>query len=1308
MEKASAPKEKTSAEREKGGSVEQKAAAAGVPNTEPDKTAQSTRLGFAVLLVTIYGFLVTIFTFIAWAILYLLPMLLLIGGLVGSAIWREQWLNARSHFSDPYSEPVQKFIKNINIWEDSSNMAVFSVAVLINIWNYFLLILWYVAQLLYMLFTMLIKYVLQPLFQEFVTPFFVMGAQLVSSVADEILHAATLSASTETYTQTGTGGGVIANYTMIGNFTTTEIATRGFQTIMSFEPFFVALNASQFGEIVNWLSDPVLKNAPEIFKFLADTAALTSVGGAWTRVIAEDALSKQANAILTSSNCFSARAVRAGLCATQTWLAESLNKVAHVDGMSIASPSCSIPEIACNIPTGLYSEQGETPWDTDVFLESFFGTGACSALECEYFVEDAYTTFAALPNATCAFWVDDPASVYNCMVLVQNYVEVNSTSRAQASPATLAAEMCIVARAQNLASCKTTGLPWQWDPGAQATTICNSPALNTSFAECSCRYRAPLCTGQCCETYALHVHEQVQLQLGALTCAELATDFPTVGTFCPLIGPTTINRTATTARFPDNTYQSVFCAYAQQVIDPLCRTAPSFTHLRDLDTLSAVPAFAVSTCNATITQLGVCLPVNATVDDLAFDIISYPIAQGADAVYNANDATTYSLGTYLITDFSVGDDAGTIVKKGLQKHFCEQVSQIYKNANLLYESQPGMPLAVAADYCDEAVLTAAGDISISYEAFYKYQSGSGEPIPVEIAGLPDTASAFSQDVNPNLQIGGVCTGQVGPNVGELTSQDKCLESIRTLVYNLAGQSTVDATAVLDVFVMQENYTSEFYTASGLLPIPPDDPNYAQKEVELVRTENVLAAGLSYSVKPWEDLIAATDPFRTTFDTAPPDSSPYSNMPGFVVYTDHSGLGGGPPTGSSSSATYTSEAAASASTQVLSGPGRVLLSEPSSSPRPINWWPRVREFMGMSATPPVPDKWDRAAEALFKKRLVRFGERLHKEVYLKGISEAGPRYMQETATGGGGGGTGRRLMSTGSASLDTKLAAINRDMSNIPHRPLHLTDSQYGTFLLGDTLRLGAEAFTLTTTVLLPKFLENLVDLYLFTRDYNITAAIQRNSFGHRAGRHARGETAPTTSNTGTVQGEVTSQLATVDKPFEGCGEFSDSYECCDGLVGCINFNSIPLLQEKTNVYNVERWNCDDVDYFWGWQRWFWQCLVSVVASFASSHFTSSNSYDTFPGTLVTPYNELPSNLVNCMFVNVYFGFLGAIIITGIYFIFSIGIIGLFAIVFSNARQQQEDQEASTKISAALAVELDRRTAPDAAHRELVEATSFHA
>lgn len=1256
--------------REKGGTTEQKAAAAGAPNTKPDKTAQSARLGFATALVFVWTIIVTVFTALGWLILYTLAIAIIVLGTLGSTVWRQQWLDARSQFGEPDSPQVSKFINNINKWEDATNMAVFTLAFLINVWNYFLLIIWYIIQLLYNIFLIVVKWVLQPDFQPYVTPIFIAGGQLVSTLSKELSQSSSASTS---YTPSGTGGGMIANYTMIGNFTTTEMATRGFQTIMSFEPFFTAMNASEFGEMVNWLSDPVLKNAPAIFKFIADTAALTSVGGAWTRVIAEDALSKQANAILTSSNCFGARAMRAGICATQTWLAESLNKVAHVDGMSIASPSCRIPEIECAIPSGAYSQQGDTGWDTDTFFESLFGTGVCSPVECEYFVEDAYASFASQANATCAYWVDDPASVYNCMVRVQNYVDVNSTSRAQASPATLAAEMCIVARAQNLASCRLYGVPFDWDFAAQATNICNSPALNTSYAECSCRYRAPLCTAGCCETYALHVHEQVQLQVGALTCAELASDFPTVGAFCPLIGPTTINRTATTARFPDNTYQSLFCAYAQQVIDPLCATAPSFTHLRDLDTATALPAFTLASCNATIGQLGVCLPVNATVDSLAFDIISYPLSEDTDAVYNDNDATTYQYGTYLVTDFAVGDDAGTIVKKGLEKHFCQQLSQIYKPANMVYESQPWLPLGATSAYCDTAVLTAAADISISFEAFYKYQSGAGVPIPVDVAGLPDTASAFNQDVNPNLQIGGVCTGQVGPNVNELSSQDQCIESVRTLVYNLVGQSTVDATAVLDVFVAQNNYTSEFYTASGLIPIDPLDPNYAQKEIELQRTVNVLATDIGYGVIPWEDLVSATDPFRTTFDVAPPDSSPYSNTPAYPVYTDRSGLGGAPPTGESSSSS------SSSSSTMQAGPGRVLLSMPAAEEPRVDWWGRVKEFMGLRVS--ARDKWDRAHEALFKKRLITLGRRLHSEVYLK-------RQPMEAKPGGM-----RHLLTTAMEDVDSKLSAINSDMSNTPHRPKGMTDDEYNRFLLRDTVRLGAVTFELGTVVLLPRFLGVLAEMYRLVFDFNVTAAIQRNAFGHRGQR---------VTSSGVV---VSSSLkTTVGKPFENCGEFSDSFECCDGLVGCIDFNPIPWLQEKTTAENVERWNCNDVDYFIGWQRWFWQCLVSVFASFWIRYFSPSTTYSEFPGTLVTPYADLPSNLVNCLFVNVYYGFLGAAILAGIYFIFSIGIIGIIAIMYSNARQQQEDQEYAEDMTFKLAEEVDKRTAPDAARRELVGAT----
>lgn len=1260
--------------QQRGGPTEQQVAAAGAPNTAPDHTAQATRLGFAVGLATIWSAIVVFFTAVGWLILYTLPIIFLVGGLIGSAIWRQQWLDARSQFAYTDSPQVRRFIDNINIYEDIANFFFFTLAALINVWNYFILVLWHVIQLFYNIFLFVIKYIVQPYFQYYVVPVYVTGAQIIGSLVDEL----TLSlSSSETFETTGSGG-VIANYTRLGNFTTTELATRGFQTIMSFQPFFVAMNASQYGNMVNFLADPVLKNAPEIFKFLADIAALTSIGGAWTRVIAEDAISQQANALLVSSNCFGARAVRAGLCATQTWLAESVNKVAHVDGMRIASPTCNIPEIACAIPSGTYSNQGRTPWDTDQFFESLFGSGVCGPLECEYFVEDAYASFASQPGATCANWVDDPDAIYNCMVLVQNYVDVNTTSRAQASPATLAAEMCIVARAQNMQSCAATGRPFQWSFETQATNICNNPSYNTTYAECSCRYRAPLCTAGCCESYALHVHKQTMSQLGFLTCAEWIAYFPTLGSFCPLIGPNTINRTATTARFPDNTYQSLFCAYAQDVIDPICAYAPPFAHLIDLNTASALARYTVSACNATIGQLGACLPVNATVDDLAFDIISYPITENTDAVYNTNDVTTYTLGTYLVTDFSVGDDAQTIVQKGLQKHFCEQFSQIFKNKNMVYRSRPWSPLGQASAFCDSAVLTAAADISIGNSAFYKYQNGYGVPIPVDVAGLPDTVSVFSEDVNPNLQIGGVCTGQVGPNVDELTSQDKCLETIRLLIYNVAGQATIDTTALLNVFVAQNNYTSEFYTASGLVPISPDDPNYAQKEIELQRTIMALDTGLGYDIIPWDDLIAATDPFRTTFDVVPPNSSPYSNMPAYPVYTDQSGLGGAPPTGDSSSSSTTS-------VTIPGGPGRVLLSVEDESGEEstdfeVDWWGRVREFMGGPPRGTEPDKWDRASEALFRKRLIRLGQRLHDEVYLKGKEEEKAKQS-----------AGRHLMSTGNPAIDTKLSAINRDMSNIPHHPKGLTEDKYFRVMLADTLRLASNAFHISAVVVLPRFLEVLGTMYNTPYGFNATEVIETNPFRYNDARAANSSSHHQT---------------TTEEPMNNCQEFSDSYECCNGLRGCIDFDCKPYLQARTTKDNLEKWNCHEVDYFFGWQRWFWQCFVSVIASFASKHFTSTNSYDTFPGTLVTPYADLPPNLVNCFFVNMYFGFVGANIIAFIYFVMTVGVIGLFAILFSNFRQQQEDQEYSEDLTFRLAEEMNRRAAPGAAERDLVNATTY--
>jgi hypothetical protein len=1192
--------------------TDQRVAEAGAPNTETDKSAKSARLGFATIMVVAYSAIVAVVTFIAWGLFYFLPLLIVIGGLVLSDIWRHEWLDARSQFGQPDSPQVNKFINNINRYEDSTNMAVFVFAFMVSIWNYIVMLMWFVVQMVFNFMLWAFKYILTPYLQSYVVPVLTAGMQITSTVATELSLQS--SSSTSSATAYSSGGGGVANYTQIGNFTTTEIATRAFQTIMSFEPFFVAMNASQYGEIVNWLADPLLKNAPELFKFAADSAALTSIGGAWTRVLAEDAIGKQASALLTSSDCFSARATRASLCATQSWLAESLNKVAHLDGMSIASPTCDIPEIACSVPSGIYSgESRTTPWDASTgFLQSLLGPGQCSALECEYFVEDAYTAFALQPNATCAYWVDDPASVYNCMLRVQAFVDVNNTARSQASPSTLGAEMCLVARAQNLASCRATGLPFQWDPAPQAAAVCNSPQLNTTFETCSCTNRAPLCNQSCCESYAAHVQEQVILQIGALTCAEIATYFPAVGIFCPLIAPETINLTSSTARFPDNTYQSMFCQYAQTVIAPLCTTAPSFTRLRDLDTWSAVPAFTTIACNNTVAQKGVCLPINATVDSLALDIINYPLTEPVEGVLDYNDATTYTLGTYLVTDFALGDSAQSIIGKGLQKHFCEQFSQIYKNDNMLYQSQPWTPLALSTEYCDGAVYTAAGDISIGSSAFYKYDDGEGVPIPVVMAGLPYTASAFNELVNPNLQIGGACTGQVGPNVNEITALDQCSEALRTLVYNLAGQATVDTSEVLSVFVAQDNYTSEFYTATGLVPIDPADPNYAQKEIELVRTNNVLSYGLDFQIIPWQDLIDATPPFRTEFDVAPPDSSPYNHLPAYPVYTGADNTNEGTPSSISI--------------------GRVILSVPSgtantdnTAPHPERWVDKVVAYMTGGVKP--KDKWDRAYEGMFRRRLRETGRRL------QGLVTP--------------------------AAQDVKMASIDKGMLANAHMPTNMTTYEFNAFLVADSARLMVMFADFFRTLFLPKVLHEIAMLMMVaTEGFNATKMLEINQLRMT-------EAAAATSSSGG---------ATVFHPFTECGEFTDSYTCCKPLLGCIDFNPNTFYQERTDESNLERWNCDECDYFIGWQYWFWKAFISVVTSLILKRVSPSQSYDTFPGTLVIPYNELPTNFANCMFVNMYFGFLLATILVGVFYIITIGIIGLLAIMFSNARQQQESEE----------------------------------
>jgi hypothetical protein len=1259
--------------------TDQKAAEAGAPNTSFNKEAQSAQLGVATILFVIWAAFVAVVVGVGFFVVYFFPVVITGVGLVLSNIWRHNWLDARAQFDQTDAPATRKFVNNVNTYEDISNLFVFVLAFMINIWNYVVTLLWFLIQLFYNIAIMVWKFILPPAMQPYILPVVIGMAQIVSTISGEVSQASYVNSS-----EAGVGVYVVAppcvncSSTMIGNMSTTEFATRGFQTYMSFQPFFAAGNVSEFGELVNFLSAPVLENMPYLFKFAADSAALTRVGGSWTRVIAEDVMSKQAMALLTSSNCFAARALRTALCATQTWLAESLSKVAQLDGMSIASPTCAVPDIVCSIPSGAYSNQTGRPWDANAFIESLFGDGGCSADECDFFVVDVYTTFAAQPNATCAHWVDDPAAVYNCMLRVQSYIEVNSTSRAQASPGTLGAEICLVALAQNVQSCQAYGVPFKWDPAPQAYGICASSQLNASYATCSCPYRAPLCVDGCCATYARHVDRQVLAQVGGLTCAEIAAYFPTRGTFCPLIGDAVVNRTDATRRFQDNTYQSMFCQYALSVVEPLCASAPSFTRLRDLDTEASYAAFASTACAATVNQTGVCIPINATVDSLAFDIISYAITNPTDSVYDTNDAETYYNGEYLVTDFAVGDDAETIFTKTREKHACEQLSQIYKNDNALYTSRWWSPIGAATKYCDWAVVAAAGDVSIANTAFYKYQSGYGQPIPVVLAGLPPDVSAFGESVNPNAQIGGVCTGQVGPNVNELQSQDMCLEAIRTLVYNLAGQSTVDATAVLEVFVAQDNFTSHFYTASGLVPISPDDPEYARRMLELDRTVSTTGHNWEWSVIPWEDIRDATPPFRTEFDSAPPDTSPYSHYPAYPVYTGSNTDGAQTDSTSSSSAFY--------------GPAgaRRILNVGSGvppSPRPAPQGGEGKEGKeGEGGEQPVRlDIWQRAYEAQFRRRMERMSEQWRAEMEEKKATEEGkdPFYW-----------TNRRLKMTGQPTIDARVAEVMRGMASVPHHAPGVSDLEYREFLVKDTAAMFSQTSRFVMTRFFPKVYAAFSELLSVSYPLNVTDLIRRRVFLPSSLYETAG-----TASSNSLEG-------TVYNPFRYCGEFSSSYTCCYGLTGCIKFNADQFYNERTTVENVKRWDCNEVDYFIGWNKWFFKAITSVLVSFYRRNFDKGMPYDTFPGTLIIPYADLPQNFFNCLGTNAYYGFIDLVLVIGGYYFVSLGLLGLVAIIFSNARQQQEDVELVEQRTDRLAEQAIANGEPAALRRQALMATAY--
>lgn len=1256
-----------------------------IPNAQYNAPAKAAELTAATVGISIFGVFLIATTAVAFLISFAAPLAVTGSGLVVSSVIRHEWKTSIHHLNNTHD--VDVFVRKVNIYEDTVNLSLFVMNFVITLFDYCLGLLYLLFLLVVNIMVFCFKFILT---QPFVIDTIQWAAQLAATVADNLSGAfGAMNAVTPPTSEYGADPGeVFGAAPMDFGSASTRYAwvTRLWQFLNSIGPFFTSLDDRAWGELVNWIGDPLLKNLPEIFKMIANIGSLTSKAGAWSRYFGNDILLKQTNSLLQSSDCFGAALVREAICGVQTSLTKAITDIVNaIPGVHVSLPSCSIPKFSCQIPSKSFgagqgaaasegfgaavpgAENTTIFQDFGAFFGDVFGAGRCDEVECEFFVEDLLGNFIQLPNNTCAYWVYSPTAVYDCMVLVDAYANINNTAQSKANPDTLAAEMCFVFLAKNLASCQSTGQVFQFDfPGA-AVDVCSNTQYGASFSACSCQFQAPLCDAGCCGLYADHVSQQVLGQIPDRTCAELYTYFPKTLAWCPLLD---VNPNVTIVPFNDNTYASMWCGFFIDVLDPLCSASAPFTQLRDLPIAGAVfQIYTDRACNATVNQVGVCMPVNTTVDDLAFALMGVSDSETRASVFEANDALAF-VRAPIPTVFTLADDATTIRAKDLQKHYCQQFSEVYKNDNLVLRSQPWSVASTASVACDNGVMAAAFDVSLSTTTFYKYEDAQGFPIGVDVAGLPDGLSAFGSAANPNTQIDGVCVGDVGGNVNEMGNQDACVEQLRQKAYDSTGLTTETGMATLAVFAAQEQYTDSFISSSGYSPIDPADPLAAQKQVELDRTNAALAANLEFTVTPFDEIANITPEWRTDFVSPPSDNSDQSNNPAFFVTGE------------------TGTAAA-----------RIILSIDTGLPEAPDYYADVFNLLvrgkavdmatavRAAVAIPTQSRADYAAEAKFKKRLVRLGDRIHRDVYLKRKEQYEaqghdidnvdhfPRTRELLTT------HGRHLLMTGIPAEDARISEILDILANVVHNPIGITQQEFYQFLQNDIVAKMGEVAVAAGTIVLPNVFLAMFQFANADFPLNASAFFDNLTVSDQQVFGETGNNAPC--------------HPTIKSPYKCCKAATNAYDCCKGLIGCFPLIPGTLFLTRTTPDNFERWNCTDVSTFWGWLRWFFTVLLSGIASVVKSTGGSigvalSPVLDRF----IVPTGSLPDNLFSCLLVNQFYGWLAIAIVFGIYFFVSVQVFTLLILLVTNFRQRQaqDDQQMRQSYESRLSKLRARRDA----------------
>lgn len=1153
---------------------------------------------------------------------------------------------------------LASFRDNANIAEGMWNLVFLGISFMLDVWNYSLHVLYLLYEIFQNIAVDFFKTVMDPKFVPELMEFFSSLGRIAKSIPGFGSVSSAFGAVSGTvgdYPVYGEDPGQVfgAGDSATGSPSIPDALTVRMWYFYNFLMDILTQSTTEtVGELFNFLSAPVIKRLPSIIKFIADLAGIITPGGYWSNYLIGDISLIQIRSLIDLSTCFGEYLFYDIVCAVEIGVAGVLNGLAISMRLGTPyTPTCRAFEIPrhCSL-TSLITpvDRIDQITQTQDLFDFVFSPVKCDELDCTFFMLDLLPSLQA-HNNTCAFWVTSPSAVFDCMLLVSAYSDVNNTMASKADPSTLAAEICFVLFAKNTASCTVNALPFVYSFDDVADDICSTSKTGASISNCTCTYNAPLCIGDCCSTYATHVHTQTLAQIGDRTCAEVDSMFSRNKVWCPLLA---YANTTDVSPFFDNTYTHMWCSFYDDVIGNLCSFVSGFTRVVDLQINVVFPAYAATACNRTVNQAAVCVPLNATVDQLAVDIILGQQATTTIDIFLENDQLPYTSGVPIITQFLPTDDAQAIKDKTRRKHFCQQFSEANKNDNIMSKSKPWRVKSHASSYCDEQVLVSDFDINIAASTFFKYATSDGLPVPVTLQGVPPNWPAFSELVNPNYQ-SEVCTAPVGPNVVEANAFEACMQRLRQRYYEQGLSQAQITSSTLTLWSQQALYITDFVFLNGVYPIDPLDPEYDQKIIELERLVTMLNTDLNYTATAYKDILPASPPWRNNVTAVPPEGSIDNDDPG-VPFPQMQSLN--LPPGS-----------------------RILLSIDYDDDSPLPPAPnhfiafrklasRIFPSWGRSKT--VNEK---AREYKTKKRVQQIGEAVYDNLYLKPKKDYADHgydidkvdYFPATRR------TMRKLAMTGDPQKDAFITSVFGVFATTPTEPVGMTKQMFKLFLEEDIYNHFARLFDLTLNVAVPGIFRSLMNFIdgTYANDVNTYYGTDY-AFTYEFGKSDSGQTRC---------------ISEMSKPYKCCLASSNSYECCYGLIGCIPIIPKTWYQEKTTNENcAARWKCQETKSFLNWWTHFFQMIATGFYELTVYFIGHEDTYRSMFSWALLP-DHPPRNFIFCMSVHAYNLFVGVFLVFIAYLLLASQ--GLSLLIANMTRFQTEQMMANQKSMAQIEAQI---------------------